>query len=61
MNAPDPLDRKKIQGVAIFAQNFDAKRVIVLRQEHLCVRIPIASARKFCDALHDYLDGQSDA
>lgn len=61
MNAPDPIDRKRIQGVSIFAQTYDGKRVLVLRQEHLCVRVPITSGRRLVDALHEYLDGQPDA
>lgn len=61
MQTPDPLDRKKLQGVAIFAQPFDGKTVLCIRQEHIVVRIPLSSARRFADALHDYLDGRDDA
>lgn len=45
-----------IQGVEIGVTQYGGKRVLIFRQQHLLIYVPVAFARRVSDRIHDACD-----
>lgn len=45
-----------IQGVELGITSYGGKRVLLFRQKHLLIFVPVAFARRVADRIHDVCD-----